>query len=70
MLLQSLVGFLLDSSKPTAHASMDIAVGFTFEDYRFAFLPILIWLVLSVLALYLSQESYCKNKIFNETNSG
>ena len=24
----------------------------------------------SVLALYLSQEIYCKNKIFNETNSG
>jgi len=49
---------------------MEITVGFSFEDYRFAFLPVLIWLVLSVLALYLSQESYCKNKIFNETNSG
>ena len=54
---------LLDSTKPTAHTSMEISVGFSFEDYRFAFLPVLIWLVLSVLALYLSQESYCKNKI-------
>jgi len=70
MLLQPLVGFLLDSTKPTAHTSLEISVGFSFEDYRFAFLPVLIWLVLSVLALYLSQESYCKNKIFNETNSG
>ena len=70
MLLQLLVGFLLDSTKPTAHTSMEIAVGFSFEDYRFALLPVLIWLVLSVFALYLSQESYCKNKIFNETNSG
>ena len=70
MLLQPLVGFLLDSSKPTAHTSMQISVGFIFEDYRFAFLPVLIWLVLSVLALFLSQESYCKNKMFNETNSG
>ncbi len=69
MLLQPLVGFLLDSTKPTAHTSMEISVGFSFEDYRFAFLPVLIWLVLSVLALYLSQESYCKNKIFNETKS-
>ena len=70
MLLQPLVGFLLDSTKPKAHTSMEISVGFSFEDYRFAFVPVLIWLVLSVLALNLSQESYCKNKIFNETNSG
>ena len=61
MLLQPLVGFLLDSTKPKAHTSMEISVGFSFEDYRFAFVPVLIWLVLSVLALYLSQESYCKN---------
>ncbi len=70
MLLQPLVGFLLDSTKPTDHSSKEIVVGFSFENYRFAFLPVLIWLVLSVLALNLSQESYCKNKIFNETNSG
>ena len=39
------------------------------EDYQIGFLPLLLWLMLSVFVLLLSRESFCRQQIYDKITS-
>ncbi|HCP34141.1 MAG TPA: MFS transporter [Deltaproteobacteria bacterium] len=69
MLLQPLVGVMLDFTNKTESQTLEGVRVFTFEDYQIAFLPLLLWLMLSVFMLFLSRESFCRQQIYDKSTS-
>ena len=69
MLLQPLVGVMLDFTNKTESQTLEGIWVFTFEDYQIAFLPLLLWLMLSVFMLFLSRESFCRQQIYDKSTS-
>ena len=69
ILLQPLVGVMLDFTNKTESQTLQEVRVFTFEDYQIAFLPLLLWLMLYVFVLFLSRESFCRQQIYDKMTS-
>jgi hypothetical protein len=59
MLLQPLIGWLLDRLW-SGSVGVDVLRIYTFESYRVGFSLMLVWLVIAILSIALSHETYAK----------
>ena len=58
MLLQPLVGLILDSH--WTGQMVDGARVYSQEAYKYGFIPMMVWIVLSVLLLFFTRETHCR----------